>query len=309
MSSEPSLPGTERSAALTGEIIVLTRRIETLLRRAAPEDAAGIHALTEAQTQALPEALRRKLHYLGSVRNQAAHDETFTISEENFAVFRQCAEEVETELRRRLGPDPPAGSGAAAPGAGPDAGALEIEKELWERWGRTLRLLGFLPVLGALNLLVLLLGALWRQIATVLLLAFYFCAVPMIAEGLRDGTEAGRMLLYLGLATAAGDYIGTVILRRAAPMKGRIGLCGYLPAVHVVYLAARIFRKLEWGRVLLALAGLGTLIGAGIMLWHEKWDLAGYTLLAHWILSIAGSLRGGKARQKPSGGNGNHAVV
>lgn len=286
---EPGSP--EEHARRTGEIVLAARRIEELLRRGASGEAAGIHQLTEAQDVPLPEALRNKLHYLGSVRNQAAHEAQFQISEDNFNAFRRCAAEVEAELQARLAPKP-------APGPAPerDGGQEEddldvaVEREVVLKFRHRVRMLGFVPVLGVLNLLLLLLEVFLHQCGLLLLWLFSASPIPLIIEGLREDTPAGRGLLYVGLGTLAASVIATWIVRRYRPIKGWVGVCGWLPGAQLLYLAVLIGAELEWGKLFLALAGLALLGVSGFAAWYQKWEFAGAALLAHWVISIAGSL-------------------
>ena len=289
MNPVPASELPDANAQRTGEIILASRRIEELLRRTAPGDAAGIHQLVEAQNPPLPEALRNKLHYLGSVRNQAAHEAQFQISEDNFSAFRRCAAEVEAELAKRLPPEqPPKQEQDNASGQGKLD--VAVEQELLHRWQRRVRLLGFVPVLGALNLFKLFLEVLYHQRGMLLLLLFYLGSLPLIVQGLREDSPAGRNLLYVGFGTFAATVIAAWIVRGFRPLEGWVGVCGLLPGAQIVYLAVLIGSELEWGKLFLALAGLALLGLSGFAAWHEKWEFAGAALFAHWVVSVAGSL-------------------
>ena len=290
MNQAPPTDASDANARRTGEIILAARRIEELLRRNATGEAAGIHQLVEAQSPPLPEALRNKLHYLGSVRNQAAHEAQFQISEDNFDAFRRCAAEAEAELTKRLQPRPEPAPQAQTEEQEESKLDVAVEKVFLQRFQRRVRLLGFLPVFGTLNLLRLLLEVIYHQCGLLFLLFFTLSSVPMIVQGLREDSPAGRGLLYVGLGTLAAATVATWIVRVYCPLKGWVGVCGIVPGAQVVYLAVLIGAALEWGKFFLAVAGLTLLALSGVAAWHQKWELAGAALLAHWTASVAGSL-------------------
>ena len=124
----------------------------------------------------------------------------------------------------------------------------------------------------------------------ILLLLFSLSSVPMVVQGLREDAGTDRSLLYVGLGTLAATVIATWIVRIFRPVKGWVGVCGWVPGAQIVYLAAMIWAKLEWGKFFLAVAGLALLVLSGVAVWHEKWELAGAALFAHWGVSITGSL-------------------
>ncbi len=284
------LPATENfdRAAAIGQVILTARAIESRLHEICGGEVAGIHALTEILGSRLPGELKRRLHYLATIRNQAAHEADFALSPEEFATFRNVAAETQKELARLFpaaaGRSPASGANAEPDSAEPE---LEVERELYSSWAHKFTLLGYLPVVGGLNLLRLLLLALCEQIGLLLLILFYFSAIPMIVQGVRMPEDRG--LLYVGAGTALAVYIATLLLACRFKIRGLPKIFYWVPGLHIGYLAVLWGEKLAWGKVLLASLGLGLLGLAGYAAWNSRWELAGYGLLAEWAASALAS--------------------
>ncbi len=280
------LPGDR--AAMVGEIIVTARRIEALLRQGAESEAPGIHALTEILSSQLPATLQGKLHYLASVRNQAAHEEEFALTAEEFAAFRCCAAEVEEDLSRRFADKPVPGE--RNDGANASSGAeWEVERELWMRWAHTIHNLGFVPVLSVCNLLRLLIGTIYEQIGAGLLIVFYFCAIPMIIEGFRGNAQSAAMLK-LGIAIAAAVYIATLIMGWKRKVPGLPRIFYWVPGLHIGYLVMWWGRNMAWGRFFLTAAGIAALITTLALAANGRWTAAGWALLTQWLIGVIAAL-------------------
>ena len=90
----------DQRAAILGEIILSSRKVESFLHKlCGSTEVAGIHALTELLGSKLPDELKRKLHYIATVRNHAAHEDTFELSAEDFAGYKRVVEETLTGLQ------------------------------------------------------------------------------------------------------------------------------------------------------------------------------------------------------------------
>ena len=101
---ENNYTSNELSAVETGRIIVAARELEQLLREAgAPESAVGLHQATEAMAHKLPEELQKKLHYIATVRNQAAHGNGTLREAINLNEFEAGAYEVKQALQQLSG--------------------------------------------------------------------------------------------------------------------------------------------------------------------------------------------------------------
>lgn len=90
---------------LTGVIILRSSELESALRRAGAS-GAGLHELTESLAATLPPDLAKKLHYIGAVRNQVAHQADSAPTEEiDVDSFNRACDEVLAFLNSGAAPD------------------------------------------------------------------------------------------------------------------------------------------------------------------------------------------------------------
>ncbi|MGE4563887.1 MAG: hypothetical protein AB7F32_03375 [Victivallaceae bacterium] len=84
----------QRKVDLTGVIILRSSELESALRRAGAS-GAGLHELTESLAPTLSADLVKKLHYIGAVRNQVAHEAVNAPAEEiDVDAFNRACDEV-----------------------------------------------------------------------------------------------------------------------------------------------------------------------------------------------------------------------
>ena len=294
-------------AAMIGEIILASRQIESRLHAICdPCEAAGLHALTELLSNRLPESLQRELHYIATIRNNAAHDADFNITAEDAARYKHAVEHAmktldtlfpaqDSQTANAVSAPAPEATDTADAESDPEKN-LAVEQELFAEITRKLAILGYFPVAGLLFLLYVLSYAVFLQGYLVLLTALYGCAVILGIKGYMSPADRG--LLYVAGSAVLFAYIATAVLSFCAPVKKLPKIIGILPGVNILYLVIRFLRDLQWGRFLVSAVGLGLLAAAVILVAKGLYNYAAAALLLNWFSGIGSLfLRGNKSEK------------
>lgn len=279
-------------AKYTGEIILLARQLESLLHRISGSDAAGIHALTEICGSQLPETIRRQLHYVATIRNQAAHEDSFAITLEEFGRFKQTVRELQNNLQALF---PAAVEVESAVEDDPEAD-WAVERELFSRIAHKLSLWGYCPVIGAVYLLYLLLRTLFARGYLVILILLYGCAAVLGIRAWQSAMDRG--LLYIAGGALGFVWLVTAVMSCRTPVKKLPAFIGFLPGVNIIYLLLRWLQELCWSKFSVALLGL---TGFAVGIWCLTCGLPMYALGAlvlSWALSAIAAVLWGKQSGK-----------
>ena len=294
-------------AAMIGEIILASRQIESRLHAICdPCEAAGLHALTELLSNRLPESLQRELHYIATIRNNAAHDADFNITAEDAARYKHAVEHAMKTLDT-LFPAQDSQTANAVPAPAPEAADtadaesdpeknLAVEQELFAEITRKLAILGYFPVAGLLFLLYVLSYAVFLQGYLVLLTALYGCAVILGIKGYMSPADRG--LLYVGSAAFVFVYTVTAILGFRKPLKHLPKFICLLPGINVIYLPVRWLIDLAWGRFLTAFFGLAAFAGAVVLVCKGQYSYGALCVGISWIASLTAAILWGRKSEK-----------
>lgn len=276
----------DQHAARLGEVILAARRVEGRLHECCGStEVAGIHALTELLGSRLPEDIKRQLHYIAAVRNSAAHEDDFMQTPEEFARFQQSCNYVLDTLNRLFPPQP----GNSPDGNLPDSSLdVAVEKEAFAALANKFGRLGFIPLLGNIYLLYILLYAICLQGFMLLLAGLYACSVVLGIKGWQSAADRG--LLYVAGGTLLFAYAATTFLSFYAPVKKLPVFIRVLPGVNVIYLLIRFLRDLKWGRFLTAAAGLSGLALAAVLAVKGMYNYAGWALLFNYASGVIAAL-------------------
>lgn len=284
----------EQRAAILGEIILSSRKVESFLHKlCGSTEVAGIHALTELLGSKLPDELKRKLHYIATVRNHAAHEDTFELSAEDFAGYKRVVEETLTGLQA-IFPEKTAENNTADNEKPHTAADLAVERELFERISNRLSLLGYLPAVGNIYTAYLLLYTMLKQGYLLLLTMVYICSAVLAVKGCTAADTVDRGLLYVAAAAFLIAYICTVILCFKQPLRGIPRGWGLLPGLNMIYLPMRWLCDLEWVKFTVALFGLAAIAGAGFLIFRQLYIYAAYAAAVSWVLSATAAFIWGK---------------
>lgn len=283
----------EQRAAMIGEVILEARSIESKLHNiCGTTEVAGIHALTELLANKLPEDLKNQLHYIATIRNHAAHEESFVQSTGEFKSFQNCAREVKAALER-LFPEQDAPQADQSNAEEDWEKRMAVERELFERMAKKLAVLGFVPVLGNVYLIYVLLLAIFNQGFLVLLAGLYASAIVLGYEGWKSAADRG--LLYVGIGAFAFGYIAVAVLWYKSPVKPLPKALGIVPVLNAIYLPVRWLRDLHWGKFLIASFGIALFIAGVVLLLKGIYNYGALAIGLNWIFSLtAAALRGKK---------------
>ncbi len=284
-----------RRAAIVGEIILQSRQIESQLHKICATDVTGLHALTELTGSKLPEDIKRQLHYIATIRNRAAHESEFDLSENDFLHYQQTVSNVGNALIK-LFPEASGNSGSIKTFDDEKELDMAVEKELFAQWRQKISRLGYIPGIGVVFLLFLLVHALFMQYYLLLLALIFACASILSWRGWHDPMDRG--LLYIGAGALGMVHICLMILCFAAPVKGVPKLLGLFPILNIFYLLVRYLRNLKWGEFLTALAGLALFAGAIAAFCQSALQYGLLLLGGSWIVSLAAASIWGKKREK-----------
>ena len=218
MNENITAPGNNSDAAMLGEVILLSRKVENKLHNICGEtEVAGIHALTELIASKLPDDTKRQLHYIATIRNHAAHEDDFSIDQSEFARYSQVVDSVlatlnalfpdteKTDVEKTL-------SSSSAPEMN-----IAVERELFDQISHKLAILGYFPAAGMIYLLYMFLQTLFMQGYLLLLLTLHICSIILGVRGWQSVNDRG--LLYLGIGAFVFVYIVTAVLAVRAPLK------------------------------------------------------------------------------------------
>ena len=275
----------EQRAAMLGEIILSSRKVESFLHMlCGSTEVTGIHALTELLGSKLPDELKRKLHYIATVRNHAAHEDTFEISAEDFAGYKRTVEETLNGLQAVF-PEKTSAENPTDNSKNHTAADLAVERELFKRISGRLSLLGYLPAVGNVYTAYLLLYTTLKQGYLLLLTMVYACSAVLAVKCCTAADRVDRGLIYVAAAAFLIAYICTVILCFKQPLKHISRGWGLLPGFNIIYLPVRWLCDLEWIKFTVALFGLAAIAGAGFLMYKQLYIYAAYAAAVSWVLS------------------------
>ncbi|MCG3758209.1 DUF4145 domain-containing protein [Vibrio cincinnatiensis] len=83
------------------QVVLRTRRLETLLRQQYHAQGKGLHQLISSCEERLPHNIIKKLRYVATIRNKIMHEDHYHLEDRN-AFFNLC-QECEKELTPRSG--------------------------------------------------------------------------------------------------------------------------------------------------------------------------------------------------------------
>ncbi|SKA10256.1 Uncharacterised protein [Vibrio cincinnatiensis] len=83
------------------QVVLRTRRLETLLRQQYHAQGKGLHQLISSCEERLPHNIIKKLRYVATIRNKIVHEDHYHLEDRN-AFFNLCLE-CEKELTPRSG--------------------------------------------------------------------------------------------------------------------------------------------------------------------------------------------------------------
>lgn len=78
------------------QVVVHTRKLETLLREQYHADGKGLHQLITSCEERLPHDVIVKLRYVATIRNKVVHEEDYQLQDRKafMAVCRECEKEL-----------------------------------------------------------------------------------------------------------------------------------------------------------------------------------------------------------------------
>lgn len=298
MNENITAPGNNSDAAMLGEVILLSRKVENKLHNICGEtEVAGIHALTELIASKLPDETKRQLHYIATVRNHAAHEDNFNIDQPEFVRYNQVVNSVLATLNA-LYPDNGKTDveNTSLNSSAPEMD-IAVERELFDQISRKLAILGYFPAVGMIYLLYMFLQTLFMQGYLLLLLILHICSIILGVRGWEADNDRG--LLYLGIGAFVFVYIVTAVFAVRAPLKNLPSSLAYIPVINVIYLPLKWLCGLAWGRFLASLAGLGAFAG-GIVgfccLQNNTYGFAG--IAVSWLISLTAACIWGKKSEE-----------
>ena len=314
MDEQPSIYQ-ENDPAMINEILLRAQEIEARLQELSDEDFDELCALIDAVADELPEEVKNQLAYIDSVRDQAANEDAFVLSEEEMCHFNQTADsvmlvlnnielhtqpQVQTQPQIQVDINTPAAPAPATPAARPVRSGktnVEVEKELFDSLKSKIMFLGFFPIVGVVQQLFLLLSAVFKQFWVVLLTLFYLCSIVLIVKSLHSPID--KNLLYFGSGLFVLTHCCVTIIALKLPIfRKKVKLLWCIPGINMLYLPLRWVYDLQWGKVLLALCGLGCFAAAIYMAFQKNIEWMFLTLLASWIFSIVANCIWGWRREK-----------
>ena len=300
----------ENDSAMINEIILRAQEIEERLQELSDEELDELCALIEAVADELPEEVKAQLDYIDSVRDQATHEESFDFSQEEMNRFNQTADSVmlvlnnielhaqpQQQVTVDIAPAPAAPAAPATRSSRSSRTNVEVEKELFNNLQSKIMFLGFFPIAGVVQLIFLLLSAVFKQIWVVLLTLFYLCSIVLIVKSLHKPID--KNLLYFGAGLFILTHCCVTIVALKLPIfRKKIKLLWCIPGINMLYLPLRWAYDLQWGKVLMALCGLGCFATAIYMACQKNIEWAFMTLLASWFFSIVCNCIWGFRREK-----------
>lgn len=282
----------EQRAVMIGEVILEARSIESKLHKiCGTSEVAGIHALTELLANKLPEDLKNQLHYIATIRNHAAHEESFVQSIGEFKSFQNCVREVKATLER-LYPEQDAPQTEQNDAQDDWEKRVAVERELCEAMTKKLSTLGFIPVLGNVYLIYVLLLAVFYQGFLVLLAGLYACSIVLGYEGWQSAADRG--LLYVGAGAFAFAYIAVAVLWYKSPVRRLPKALGIVPVLNAIYLPVRWLRDLHWGKFLISSFGIALFIAGVVLLLKGIYNYGALAIALNWVCSLTAAVLRGK---------------
>lgn len=78
------------------QVVVHTRRLETLLREQYHANGKGLHQLITSCEERLPHDVITKLRFVATIRNKVVHEDDYRLEDRKafFAVCRECEKEL-----------------------------------------------------------------------------------------------------------------------------------------------------------------------------------------------------------------------
>ena len=290
---------------MVGKIITVARQLESKLQELTGSDAAGIHAQTELAANSLSWETQRQLHYIASIRNQAAHEEKFYISPEDFNHYLRTADAVSASInlarQNQL-------NGVSGNAAGAQEYAAEqndesedspyaVEQELFDKIRSNITTLGFFPFVGIIQLLFLMLSSMKKQAWVVFLSIVYVCSVILTIKGWTS--QMHHALLYFGAGCFFFAHICVSIMSIKDQIFKKLPLYIWvIPVLNFFYLPCRWARDMQKKKFLLAAFGIGCFAASIWLLCIGYYAGSFWCLISSWASSICGSFFWGKKSEK-----------
>ena len=290
---------------MVGKIITVARQLESKLQELTGSDAAGIHAQTELAANSLSWETQRQLHYIASIRNQAAHEEKFYISPEDFNHYLRTADAVSASInlarQNQL-------NGVSGNAAGAQEYAAEqndesedspyaVEQELFDKIRSNITTLGFFPFVGIVQLLFLMLSSMKKQAWVVFLSIVYVCSVILTIKGWTS--QMHHALLYFGAGCFLFAHICVSIMSLKDQIFKKLPLYIWvIPVLNFFYLPCRWARDMQKKKFLLAAFGIGCFVASIWLLCVGYYAGSFWCLIISWASSICGSFFWGKKSEK-----------
>ncbi len=83
------------------QVVLRTRKLETLLREQYHAEGKGLHQLVTSCEERLPHDVIKKLRYVATIRNKVVHEERYRLDDRK--AFLAVCQECEDELTPRSG--------------------------------------------------------------------------------------------------------------------------------------------------------------------------------------------------------------
>ncbi|EOX1766895.1 DUF4145 domain-containing protein [Vibrio cholerae] len=78
------------------QVVLRTRKLETLLREQYHAEGKGLHQLITSCEERLPHDVIKKLRYVATIRNKVVHEDDYRLDDRKafFAVCQECEDEL-----------------------------------------------------------------------------------------------------------------------------------------------------------------------------------------------------------------------
>ncbi|MDD3153822.1 MAG: hypothetical protein PHS41_03065 [Victivallaceae bacterium] len=238
-----------------GVIVGTTAKLESLLV-ASGGSGAGLHEKTESIRKRLPEDVEKKLHFIASVRNRAAHENP-EFSTTEFAAFEEAVAFVKPILENLAVTAAASPEEAIAPekpkrrkrSAAREQG-IAVERELLTEFESFCRLTAFIPGLQVVFLARLFVYAITRSAPTLAAALLEISSITLMIEAIRSGkgfSAENPLLLAGGILFLSVYFAGVVMALRNRRVAALPMWTALTPGVNLVYFLYWSFIAIHWG--------------------------------------------------------------
>ncbi|MEG2076345.1 MAG: hypothetical protein RRY34_07565 [Victivallaceae bacterium] len=277
----------------SGKIIVCAREIEKLLRRLGAQSNGSIHDQTNEISAKLSSELQHKLHFIASIRNQAAHgDENFS-PEKLPEDFFSTAQNVIAELQKlanvsnsastpvEVKPQPLNEINPAS--LNEEEYKAYLSRQQFAKFSRCMKISAALPMLNSIYFLVLILGGFLGGYLLLLQIIFFAMGVLFIVGGFTQKQQAffilGGVFLFVIYVLSCFAHGNEKIPRRIKPLR-------FIPIINVIYLVVKFYQSISKPMILGGLALMALNAGTVIMLLRHQYQLAAILCGVAYIAGI-----------------------